>query len=272
MIRFIPVLLWSLKCPYFGCLCYYHKYFMVKSLLTTYTSFWTTLNFKFFIGNLAESAENFDIPNLLIHHYGISVSFLSEKLDFQSNVSKNVPLKYNHHKTRKHLFCFVHWYMVTSLGISQESGDLNLKMYQSESLMEQPDYFLFFEDIDSTETNQDQNNRKWFFTEAITDLFVTKPAIHINSMSNISIICITCLDSHLKVLDVSKILNINQLQKYWLIVYSNLQGVFIDTSWSRYKWMIFDKVNCAAFAGNHILFQQNYTIPNIRCIRFLENS
>lgn len=102
-------------------------------------------HFKFYIGNLAESSETFDIPHRLIQYFGTTASFSSEELDFSFIGSPKLPIKYNHHKTRKHLFCFVHWYMVDSLGLSQESGDLSFKMYQSESLGEKPDYFLFFE-------------------------------------------------------------------------------------------------------------------------------
>lgn len=134
--------------------------------------------------------------------------------------------------------------MVNFLGLSQHSGDLNLKMYQSESSREKPDNFLFFENNNAIETNKvDQQDRKWFLTEAIRDLFVTKPAIYISSASNISFICIPCLDGPLKVLDVNEFYDLNQLHKYWFIVHSNLQGAIIDTHWDRYKWATFDKVD-----------------------------
>lgn len=155
--------------------------------------------------------------------------------------------------------------MVDSLGLSQESGDLNFKMYQSESLGEKPDYFLFFENNNDIEFHKYQKeiDRNWFLTEAITDLFVTKPAIYITSMSDISLICIICPDGPLIAFNVTNLVDINQLHQYWSIAYSDLQGATIDTQWNIYLWAKFNKVNCAGFSGNQILFPQNYSIPHM---------
>lgn len=102
-------------------------------------------------------------------------------------------------------------------------NDLFLKIKDSESIGKLPDYFIFFDALSSNETPEKSKERKMFFTNYITPLFVMGPVFYTQSLRTAHAICMPCKNDNQSVKFNPEMAKISEI---WRSIYADLQGAY----------------------------------------------
>lgn len=198
---------------------------------------------KYFVGNENSSKELFDVPFALIKHFQDSISVSVETLDNPDRSNKS------HHDRGKFTSCFVHWYMVNQLGLYQQSRDILQNMKESEVVGEVPDYFIFYEDHNTSHSKANNAYRKTFYTKILASRFLMGPIFCIQSLQKIYLVCIPCQQKDPLVQVYGEIFDINNM---WKSIYTDLQGAHISPMKTLTKEQAHSAMICDGFADKNV--------------------
>lgn len=226
-----------------------------KSVILLLQNF-KTCHFKFlaFSFSKRKSEDAFAVPRAIIYdHLALSASISLETANYHGWWNKQIPFKFNHHKTRKFAKCFIQTVLFDQLG----SDATIFKMTQSEHSGENPNLFLFLFEKSEIDNNA---SHVTFFTELLPQrTFAMGIILSIELLTKVTMICITCAskDFIMKKLTTQDIQITTSILKMWSNLHKDMNGAYVSIE----VGYINPRAHCSGFAGNYQVHEYPPSIP-----------